>query len=184
MRAKFIEWGFKKNVVYKVINEKERYYVIAFDDEELEKIVSKLKKKLGKRFYKYVKIRKKTNFVKTIPFSSLKKLIPIPREIVNRVFRDNKLKAFIEASYKYSRNPIRPLLSMKDTNCEISSNNNYNYYLIWKADESYLEKCLFLFSYSNTLNYIVKPNKRQLRKLIDEMLIELVGDKNVEFQRQ
>jgi hypothetical protein len=186
MRAKlFREWGFEEKVVYKIINEKEKYYLLAFDDKELEKIVRKLKRKLGKRaFDKYVKIRKTSYFTKTIPFSALKKLIPIPKHIVKDIFGNNKLKAFLEASYKYSSKLNKSMLIMKNTNYEFDFNNNYNYYLIWKSDESYLEKNLILFSYSFTHEYIIKLNKAQLRKLINEMLIELVGDKSAELQGQ
>jgi hypothetical protein len=181
MRAKFEEWGFEKNVVYKVINERDRYYLLAFDDKELKEILKKLKRRLGKwTFYRYVKIRKKTNFVKTIPISALKKLIPIPKRIVKEVFGD-KLRAFIEASHRFSKNPIRHMIYMKNTNYEMDFDSNYMYYLIWETDEPYLEKCLILSSYSKRPDYIVKPNKRQLRKLINEMLIELVGDKNAEL---
>jgi predicted amidophosphoribosyltransferase len=73
---------------------------------------------------------------------------------------------------------------MKNTNYEFDFNNNYNYYLIWESDEPYLEKNLILFSYSFTHEYIIKLNKEQLRKLINEMLIELVGDKSAELQGQ
>jgi len=38
-----------------------------------------------------------------------------------------------------------------------------------------------LLSYSLTHEYIIKLNETQLKKLISEMLIELVGDKNVEL---
>jgi len=183
MRAKlFKKWGFEEKVAYKIINEKERYYNLAFNDEEKKRIVRKLKRKLGKRaFDKYVKIKKSSFFTKTIPFSALKRLIPIPKHIVKDIFGNNKLKAFIEASYRYSREFNKPMFVMKSTDYEFDFDNSYNYYLIWESDESYLEKNLLLLSYSLTHEYIIKLNETQLKKLISEMLIELVGDKNVEL---